>query len=177
MNKIEGNSICPGCGFSQPFCSAEEMTSCMKCGRKYNRDYISFGDFCRGEMGMQSQYGMYLFEGLCNNPALGYYLRIKGNMDSYHSVQIHKDDAQKFKERYKAYRDDKLDECEKCTYVVHPAPNCLACIACRHDYFQNLGHVRTISVCSSKAPNWCPKKFQGQELEWREMMRKLNREK
>jgi len=73
-------------------------------GRKgFNPEYINFGGFCLNEMNMQAQSGMYVFEGLHHYPPLGYHLRIIGDMENYHSVLIHKEDALKFKARYEAY--------------------------------------------------------------------------
>jgi hypothetical protein len=86
-----------------------------------DEDYINFGDFCRSEMGMQSQYGYYAFAGLTSYPILGKGLRTRCLRDGdYHTLRIHKDDAQEFKRRYDRYcrRDflinERMMKCKKC---------------------------------------------------------------
>lgn len=71
-----------------------------------NKDYINFGDFCRRELGIQSQYGYYSFKGLAGRPKLGEGLRViapNGRESDYHTLLIHKDDAETFKERMKKH--------------------------------------------------------------------------
>ena len=68
-------------------------------------DYINFGDFCRHEIGMQCQYGSHYLCGMIPGYVhLGGGLRYLGNDSDYHSILIHKDDAQIFKERMEEYR-------------------------------------------------------------------------
>jgi hypothetical protein len=84
-------------------------------------DYINFGDFCRGEMGMQSQYGYYAFAGLTSYPVLGKGLRTRCWQDgNYHTLRIQKDDAQEFKRRYDRYHhrdlliNERMMKCKNC---------------------------------------------------------------
>jgi hypothetical protein len=67
------------------------------------QDYVNFGDLCMGELGIQTQYGAHLLEGLAGCPVLGTGLRIKGDDHNYHSYLIHKDDAETFKQRVKEW--------------------------------------------------------------------------
>jgi hypothetical protein len=67
-------------------------------------DYIKFGDYCRCEVGMTRQCGYYLLEGLAGYPSLKEGLRLTGDIHSYHSIRIHKDDAKVFKDRYETWR-------------------------------------------------------------------------
>jgi hypothetical protein len=62
-------------------------------------DYIDFGDYCRAELGITCQYGYYLLNGLAGFPELGKGMRITGDAWNYHSLRIHKEDADIFKER------------------------------------------------------------------------------
>jgi len=84
-------------------------------------DYINFGDFCRGVIGIQSQYGYYAFEGLTSYPVLGKGLRTRcwGDGD-YHSLRIHKDDAIEFKRRYERY-------CHRDYLINERMMNCKIC--------------------------------------------------
>lgn len=62
--------------------------------------YINFGDYCRGEIGITCQYGYYLLEGLAGHPSLKKDLRLMGDIHSYHSLMICKQDAEIFRKRY-----------------------------------------------------------------------------
>ena len=66
-------------------------------------EYINFGDVCRNRLSMQSQTGMYYFLGLADRPEMGNGLRIRGDWNFWHSVEIHKDDADEFVRRVKEY--------------------------------------------------------------------------
>jgi hypothetical protein len=70
---------------------------------QYEEDYIDFGNYCRNVLGMQCQTGYYLLEGLAGHPKLKDGLRITGNTWNYHEIKIHKDDAEIFRQRYKAW--------------------------------------------------------------------------
>lgn len=67
-------------------------------------EFINFGDYCRGTIGITCQYGYYLLEGLAGHPRMKDGLRITGDVHNYHSIRIHKDDAEIFKDRYWAWR-------------------------------------------------------------------------
>jgi len=67
------------------------------------KDYVDFGDVCRNQLNMQCQSGYYRLKGLQGYPVMGKGLRVIGNDFNYHSLRIHKDDIQKFKDRIDAY--------------------------------------------------------------------------
>lgn len=67
------------------------------------KDYANFGDVCRNELGITCQYGFYLLHGLRGSEKMIEGLRIIGETNSYHSLKIHKEDVQKFKDKYKAF--------------------------------------------------------------------------
>ena len=73
-------------------------------------DYIDFGNYCRNELNVTCQYGYYMLNGLAGHPELGKGLRITGDAWNYHSLRIHKDDADTFKERVNDWR--KIPVCE-----------------------------------------------------------------
>ena len=69
--------------------------------------YVSVGDVCRGQLGMQCQYGSrYLNDtiSLPGYPFLGEGLRVRGTHVNYHTLEIHKDDVDEFVRRVKEYR-------------------------------------------------------------------------
>ena len=86
-----------------------------------DQGFSSFGDFCRGRLGQQCQYGSRYIDGrLEGYPALGEGLRFnngKGyrgetrplDASDYHSVRIHRDDMDEFERRYKAYQEERLN--------------------------------------------------------------------
>jgi hypothetical protein len=66
--------------------------------------FVDFGEVSRQLLGKQSQYGArYLFGAFGEYPNLGENLRIKGRLDNYHFIRIHKDDVAEFIRRYKAF--------------------------------------------------------------------------
>jgi hypothetical protein len=68
-------------------------------------EYINFGNLCRNELGIQSQYGYHYITGIGGSPNLSEGIRLKGgNNHDYHSLYIHKDDADTFKNRVMNYR-------------------------------------------------------------------------
>jgi hypothetical protein len=72
----------------------------LNSGEVFEEVYIDFGNFCRMELGMQSQYGAHFVEGIGGSPNLSAGLRIVNpNNWSYHTYKIHKDDAVIFKNR------------------------------------------------------------------------------
>ena len=76
----------------------------------HDEGYSGFGDFSRGRLGQQCQYGSrYITGRLEGYPALGEGLRFK-NLDSgdYHSIRIHRDDMDEFERRYRAYQEERL---------------------------------------------------------------------
>ena len=69
-------------------------------------DYVNFGDVCRSEIGMQSQYGShYLCGTLPGYTHLGEGLRYLGDDRDYHAILIQKDDAKIFVQRMKDHRE------------------------------------------------------------------------
>jgi hypothetical protein len=67
-------------------------------------DFTNFGDFCRKEMGIQSQYGSRYIDGrIPGYPNLGKGLRFEGKPYDYHFVKIHRQDRTEFLRRYKEY--------------------------------------------------------------------------
>jgi len=62
--------------------------------------YVNFGDVCRDELGIQCQYGSYYLDGTANYPNLGVGLRIIGDKFNYHSLKIHRKDADTFIKRF-----------------------------------------------------------------------------
>lgn len=80
-----------------------------------DQGYSPFGDFCRGRLGQQSQYGSRYIDGrLEGYPALGEGLRFSngigynGEMQEadprdYHTVRIYRDDMDEFERRYKEH--------------------------------------------------------------------------
>jgi hypothetical protein len=85
-----------------------------------NKDYVNFGDVCRGRLSQQCQYGSRYVNPRFNTesareagdwyPNLGEGLRITGKPSDYHSLKIHKDDVETFVERYTAYQKDVLEQ-------------------------------------------------------------------
>jgi len=67
-------------------------------------DYVDFGDVCRGQLGMQCQYGMYYVVGLAGYPNLSEGIRLVGNPDDWHRLKIHKDDVDEFVKRVNEWR-------------------------------------------------------------------------
>jgi hypothetical protein len=72
--------------------------------QKRDSEFIDFGDYCRGVLGMQCQTGYYYLEGLAGHPKLKEGLRVTGNEHNYHSIRIHKDDAEIFRQRIEAWK-------------------------------------------------------------------------
>lgn len=72
-------------------------------------DYVNFGDLVRKRLHRQCQYVSRYVGGLCDYPDLGEGLRFmeRGKpvtySDDYHSLEIHKDDAEEFIKRVKDY--------------------------------------------------------------------------
>jgi hypothetical protein len=66
--------------------------------------YINLGDYCRSKLGITGQSGYYYLIGLAGHPDFGKGLRVKGNMGMYHSIQIHEDDAEIFRQRIEDHR-------------------------------------------------------------------------
>lgn len=67
-----------------------------------NPDYLNFGDFARAIMGLQCQYAARYVDGKLDGwPNLGKGLRFIGNTNNYHSLRIHKKDADEFLKRHK----------------------------------------------------------------------------
>ena len=74
-----------------------------------SKDYVSLGDVCRNDLGMQCQYGSRYADPVWNTesareaghwyPYFGTGLRITGGSDMYHSMTIHRDDAPVFVSR------------------------------------------------------------------------------
>jgi hypothetical protein len=79
---------------------------------QYEEDYIDFGDYCRKNLDMQCQTGYYYLEGLAGHPKLKDGLRVTGNTWNYHSIKIHKDDAEVFKQRISQWRNRYNDNTE-----------------------------------------------------------------
>jgi len=73
--------------------------------RELRSDYLNFGDFCRNVLGTQCQYGSYFLLGLAGHPNFSQGIRIIGDPSrNYHSVRIHKGDAEVLKGRVEAWR-------------------------------------------------------------------------
>ena len=62
-------------------------------------DYISFGDMARRRCGMQCQYASRYLD-----TSIGEGLRFKGDSANYHTLRIHKEDADTFVARAREYR-------------------------------------------------------------------------
>jgi len=69
-------------------------------------NYVNFGDVCRGQLGIQCQYGMYYLEGLGGYPNLSEGIRIKGDINWWHELKIHKDDVDEFVRRVRKLREE-----------------------------------------------------------------------
>jgi len=69
-----------------------------------NTDYVLFGDVARKQLGMQAQYASRYVDGRFGCANLGKDLRFLGDVDDYHSLQIHKDDVSEFVKRFKGIR-------------------------------------------------------------------------
>jgi len=61
-------------------------------------DYVSLGDVCRNQLGMQCQYGSRYADNLCKD------LRYIGTPADYHPMKIHKEDVEEYVRRVVAYR-------------------------------------------------------------------------
>lgn len=61
-------------------------------------DYVSLGDVCRNQLGMQCQYGSRYADTICMD------LRYIGDTGDYHSMKIHKDDVSDYVRRVIAHR-------------------------------------------------------------------------
>lgn len=70
--------------------------------------FAPFGDFSRGVLGTQCQYGSrYIMGRIEGYPALGEGLRfLHTDNGDYHAIRIHRDDMDEFARRYKAYQED-----------------------------------------------------------------------
>lgn len=70
-----------------------------------SQDFVSFGSVARSQMGQQCQYASRYFnpDPLPDYPYLGEGLRIVGDFNLYHSLQIHKDDVAEAVKRYLTY--------------------------------------------------------------------------
>lgn len=76
-------------------------------------DFVSLGDVCRSRLAMQCQYGSRYanpaFSSDSAKEAGRFYpfcaegLRITGNFDNYHSLEIHCDDVETFVQRVQAH--------------------------------------------------------------------------
>lgn len=73
----------------------------LEPGEEFETTFIDFGDFCRSELGMQSQYGYHALVSIGGyaKREIGKDIRYVNPHGGYHAVKIHKDDALIFKER------------------------------------------------------------------------------
>ncbi len=83
----------------------------MPIDRTLDRDtdtseYVRFGDVARDRCGMQCQYCCRYLEGKGGAVDLGSDLRWLGRTATYHELLIHKDDADEFVRRVRAYRSE-----------------------------------------------------------------------
>ena len=100
--------VCPYC--KKPFLPGETLTSNenedvvhLDCEMEFE-NYIDFGDYCRKTVGIQCQYGSFYLTGVAGYPNLGMGLRYIGDAGDYHSIRIHKDDAEIFRKRMEDHR-------------------------------------------------------------------------
>lgn len=66
--------------------------------------YVSFGDLSRGRLNQQCQYGSRYVDGRHGYPNLGEGLRFRGTPADYHTLLIHRDDADEFVQRVAEWR-------------------------------------------------------------------------
>ena len=69
--------------------------------------YVRFGDVCRPQLGMQSQYASEYILGRGRKPAFGEGLRFRNWPNTggdYHSIEIHEDDVAEFVRRVQEFR-------------------------------------------------------------------------
>jgi hypothetical protein len=75
---------------------------------KASGEYLDFGNLVREKLGMQCQYASRYLDGTIEGyPRLGEGLRIAGSLDMYHSLLIHRDDADEFLRRMTEYRESR----------------------------------------------------------------------
>lgn len=75
---------------------------------KASGEYVDFGDLVRDRIGMQCQYASRYLDGTIEGyPRLGEGLRIAGCLDEYHTLLIHKCDAEEFLRRLIEYRESR----------------------------------------------------------------------
>ena len=82
----------------------EILERCDAVKKFLAREFVSFDDFARHELGMQCQYASQYVTGICGAPKLAGDLRIIGDPGNYYSLKIHKDDAKIFKSRVEKWR-------------------------------------------------------------------------
>lgn len=101
---IHGDNLCDGCRYRKDHYTDEEATLIHAVCTV--QDYINFGDFCHESLGVTTQYGYYMLEGLAGHPTyLGEGIRkIDDCGGNYHAYMIHKDDAEQFKQRVTKWR-------------------------------------------------------------------------
>lgn len=75
--------------------------------------FIRFGEIARSRLNQQSQYASRYIDGRNGYPNLGEGLRFQGESHDYHSVEIHKDDVDKFVNRVFNFRGDARDDSGK----------------------------------------------------------------
>lgn len=105
-------------------CDESSMNTAIYCEiihPDFNDDGFSpFGDFCRGRLGQQCQYGSRYIDGkLEGYPNLGEGLRFNNgkrwgrvrelDTSDYHFIRIHRDDMDEFERRYRAYQEERLN--------------------------------------------------------------------
>jgi hypothetical protein len=66
--------------------------------------FIRFGDLAIRVLDQQCQYASRHLDGRCGDAMLATGLRLQGDPWDYHSVLIHRDDAQAFIDRYVAHQ-------------------------------------------------------------------------
>jgi hypothetical protein len=72
----------------------------LEPGEEFETAFIDFGNLCRNDLRIQSQYGANFIDGICGTPRLCDDLRVVNpNEWTYHTWMIHKDDAPIFVKR------------------------------------------------------------------------------
>lgn len=67
-------------------------------------NYISFGDVARDRCGMQCQYASRYLTGAGGRAKIDPSIRYRGRESSYHSLEIHREDADRFVEKLRDFR-------------------------------------------------------------------------
>ena len=68
------------------------------------REYVNFGDICHKRLGITTRVGSFYLHGLGGYPNLGEGLKLKGNSQLIHSLEISAEDAETFIQRVEKFR-------------------------------------------------------------------------